>query len=48
MRESAELSKAVNTREESLRSLTVQRRRAREDRRMLDEEKKVSMCDLNV
>lgn len=40
VRESAELSKAVNTREESLRSLTVQRRRAREDRRMLDEEKK--------
>ena len=36
--------KALNQREEGLRELTVLRNRAKEDRRMLNEEKKVCVC----
>ncbi len=41
----AELTKAANESEESVRSLAVHRQRAKEDRRMLNEEKRVSPCN---
>ncbi len=44
-REVAELTKAANEREESLRSMTVHRHRAKEDRRMLAEERRVGPCN---
>lgn len=47
-RELSELSKAVNIREESLRSLSIQRNRAREERKMLEEERKVGLVPLAV
>ena len=41
LRENAELAKSVNTREERLRNLSLHRQRAKEDRRLFREEKKV-------
>ena len=41
IREKADLTKAINSREENLRSLVNHRSRAKEDRRMLAEEKRV-------
>lgn len=41
MMETAGLTKATNTKEESLRSLAVHRNRVREDHKRLDEEKMV-------
>ena len=45
-RESAELTKALNLRQEGMRELAVHRSRAKEDKRMLAEEKKV--CGVRV
>lgn len=42
LREEAELTRAANAREDSLRSLAVHRQRAQEDRHRLAEEKRVS------
>ena len=41
LKENAELSKAINIREESKRSLNVYQNRSREDRKLLNIEKKV-------
>ena len=40
-RETAELTKALNLREEGMRELAIHRRRAKEDKMMLNEETKV-------
>ena len=41
LRESAEFSKAINVREETIRTFTKYKNRNKEDRRMLDDEKRV-------
>lgn len=43
-RETAELTKALNLRQEGMRELAIHRSRAKEDKRMLMEEKKVCVC----
>ena len=44
VRETGNLSKAANTREETLQSLVKHRLRAKEERRMLADEKKVTIA----
>ena len=43
-KETAELTKALNLRQEGMRELAIHRSRAKEDKRMLMEEKKVWGC----
>ena len=43
LKETAKLAHIGNQREECLRSLTVQRNRTREDRKMLEDERRVSL-----
>ena len=44
LRETAELSKAINVRGETIRTFTKYKSRNKEDRRMLDEEKRVRIA----